>query len=62
MSVNRHPCAGNEPSSVANAGICPHSGGTDAVPVTDFEEKLQVWYSSTSGVHFAQLYMLAIHF
>ena len=34
--------AGNEPSSVANAGICPHSGVTGAVPVTDFEEKLQV--------------------
>ena len=41
-NVNAGKCAGSEPWSVVNAGIYSHSGGAGAVPVINFEEKLQL--------------------
>ena len=41
-NVNAGKFAGSEPWSVVNAGIISHPGGVGAVPVMDFEEKLQL--------------------
>ena len=41
-NVNAGKIAGSEPWSVVNAGIYLHSSGVGAVPVINFEEKLQL--------------------
>ena len=40
--VNAGKITGSGPWSVVNAGIYSHSSGVGAVPVMDFEEKLQL--------------------
>ena len=47
---------GSEPWSVVNAGI--YSGGTGAVPVIDFEEKLQLYTYCTYPFLTSRLWML----